>query len=308
MTDKYQINDVVRFKPITYSYHSLTFSLFTFIYCLLSSPLSLCLSLSHSLSHSPLSLSFLTFVCFSLSLYLSLPHSLSLPPAFSHSVFLSFSLTLSLSLIIGIGESKHGLPLGRLNVRVVSIKFTKEELILFGDNPIVRLRISIKGTSSKNLFSCSFNFILSILSLPDSLSLCLSVSLPLSLCLFLPLPLSLCPSLSLFLSLCLSVCLSISLFLPLPLSLCPSLSLFLSLSLSVCLSVSRLFFSFLLPTFFSFFFYRAISCFLLPSFHFSSKGTRAGGVSAGPPVGPRSYSKTLVPLDGVVPLNQSIGA
>ena len=37
------------------------------------------------------------------------------------------------------------------------------------------------------------------------------------------------------------------------------------------------------------------------------KGTRAGGVSAGPPLGPRSYSNTLVPLDGIVSLNQSLG-
>lgn len=45
----------------------------------------------------------------------------------------------------GIGESKHGLPLGRLNIRVVSMKFTKSDLPAFGENPVVRLRAIIKG-------------------------------------------------------------------------------------------------------------------------------------------------------------------
>ena len=43
----------------------------------------------------------------------------------------------------------------------------------------------------------------------------------------------------------------------------------------------------------------------LPSFLFS--GTRAGGTDAGPPVGPRSFSSPLVPKDGTVSLNQSLG-
>ena len=36
-------------------------------------------------------------------------------------------------------------------------------------------------------------------------------------------------------------------------------------------------------------------------------GTRAGEVDAGPPVGPRSFSSNLIPKEGSVPLNQSLG-
>jgi hypothetical protein len=46
----------------------------------------------------------------------------------------------------GIGESKYGLPLGRLSVRVVSMKFAQADILLCGENPSVRLRVLIKGT------------------------------------------------------------------------------------------------------------------------------------------------------------------
>jgi hypothetical protein len=48
----------------------------------------------------------------------------------------------------GIGESKNGLPLGRLAVRIVSMDFPQKDLKYLGDDPFVRLRISIKGIRS----------------------------------------------------------------------------------------------------------------------------------------------------------------
>ena len=47
--------------------------------------------------------------------------------------------------LTGIGESKHGLPLGRLNVRIVSLKFTASEMMIFGASPLVKMRVTIKG-------------------------------------------------------------------------------------------------------------------------------------------------------------------
>ena len=46
----------------------------------------------------------------------------------------------------GIGESKHGLPLGRLSARLVSLKFPPADLALLGKDPQICVRISIKCT------------------------------------------------------------------------------------------------------------------------------------------------------------------
>lgn len=55
---------------------------------------------------------------------------------------MSSYLSLSLS---GIGESKQGLPLGRLSVQVVSLTMPEEEMSLLGDEPFVRVRIRLEG-------------------------------------------------------------------------------------------------------------------------------------------------------------------
>ena len=45
----------------------------------------------------------------------------------------------------GIGESKSGLPLGRLTLRMVSLNVSSEDIGTIGRNSLVRLRVDIKS-------------------------------------------------------------------------------------------------------------------------------------------------------------------
>ena len=63
--------------------------------------------------------------------------------------------------LLGIGESKQGLPLGRLSIQIMTITMPEEEMTLLNDETIVRVRVDIKGNITlKRMSNLSCNVIL----------------------------------------------------------------------------------------------------------------------------------------------------
>ena len=134
-----------------------------------------------------------------------------------------------LTTLLGIGESKQGLPLGRLSIQIITITMPAHEMDLLSNESIVRVRVDIKGdkTVLRRWSILSFNIILIylIFHILDKIDFVYT-----------------------------------------------SIHLFVWLLSSVC-----------------------------------SVGMKAGGVAAGPPLGPKSYTDGVRINEGITNINESLG-
>jgi hypothetical protein len=109
-------------------------------------PYSICINSSTCTSSLSVSLLCQSDADFTLSPYLIIPHLLVL---FHRPC--THSCTCICASTAGIGESKSGLPLGRLTLRIASMSFPSEEYRLLGPDPLVRLRVNIRGEERRDL-------------------------------------------------------------------------------------------------------------------------------------------------------------
>ena len=82
--------------------------------------------------------------------------------------------------LLGIGESKQGLPLGRLSIQILTITMPEEEMTLLNDETIVRVRVDIKGNITLKRYQICPAMLYSYIQFTMSV-ICLIILLPINL-------------------------------------------------------------------------------------------------------------------------------
>jgi hypothetical protein len=114
-----------------------------------------CVNVYVSFNH----VSFIIFIFYSvnLSLVITRLYTCLLPSMIFVILYISqYSyLTISSSHFAGIGESKSGLPLGRLTLRFGKLTFPSTDFRALDNTPLARLRVTLRGTYVQQHVQCS---------------------------------------------------------------------------------------------------------------------------------------------------------